>query len=114
MGKGSSLDRIAKSKGYLTEKELKDHGVSKAVLDDKGEEIPGMKLKSNLFGKGQRTITKKYRDGYRNTTWDKPKTQKQYEKLGFKVVTRSEGAVAPTPDKCDALSNGECPVGCKC
>lgn len=110
MGKGSSLDRIAKSKGYLTEKELKDHGVSKAVLDNKGEEIEGMRL-NNLFGKGQRTITKKYRDGYRNTTWDKPKTQKEYEKLGFKVVTRGTSAVTQTPDECDI---NECPVGCKC
>ncbi len=56
-----------------------------AVRQESGKSRRGS---TNLFGKGQRVITDKYRKGYDAINW---KTPKEPEKLGFKIVKRNVG-----------------------
>lgn len=68
-----------------------------------------MRVSTNLFGKGQRVITDKYRKGYDGIDWGKPKTQKDYEKLGFKVIRRgTRAALRDSEQSCSLCPGGDC------
>ena len=59
-------------------------------------------VNTQLFGKGQRTITDKYRKGYSSINWDKSTSDAvKGKKGGFKVIRRgSRAALRDSDSKC--------------
>ncbi len=82
----------------------------KGPSSERQESGRSRRVGTNLFGKGQRVISDSYREGYENTQWEKPKTQKGYEKLGFKVVIREMGSATHQSDDICAGCNNDCSV----
>lgn len=67
------------------------------------------KVGTNLFGKGQRIITDKYRKGYDGINWDKSSDSQKEKKLGFKVIRRgSKAALRDSESKCAGCELADC------
>ena len=46
-------------------------------------EMDGTKVKNNLFSKGQRIVSDRYRDGHDNTEWNGPSIPKKEKVTGI-------------------------------